>query len=201
LLTLEHINVVGRRRHAFCAVSLAAALLLGVTGCGDSGDGGSSTDTKPSASASKSRASESPQDAKKRKALAAYSSFWKEQVAAYAKGSTKGTKVEEFATGEALAQLESDVTRMNARGDRNKGAPKHDAKVSELTPKHDGKVGSATISDCLDISSWKTVDKKSGKVYPLPKEQPRRAITTVKAEDWGKQGWMILKVTPSTTKC
>ncbi|MFF4699916.1 hypothetical protein [Streptomyces chattanoogensis] len=134
-----------------------------------------------------------PQAQRKNEALAAYKAFWAEQARAYGKADLKGTRLEKLASGEALTRAMTDVATMKQAGTVTKGAPAHDAKVTSIRMR--GKLPTATISDCLDISRWKTVKARSGKVVPFPKNQPLRYITSAYAEKWSG-GWMILKIAP-----
>ncbi|UNZ21397.1 hypothetical protein [Streptomyces sp. 891-h] len=153
------------------------------------------------ASHSTSGGATSKDEAAKDKALAAYDKFWAAQVAAFRKGSMRGTGVEKYATADALAFVHNGVTRMQKAGTRSTGAPKHEAKVSTYTPKKPGKAATATISDCLSTASWKTVEKDTGKPVPRPSNVPSSYLVTTKAEDWGKRGWRMLHVSPSSREC
>ncbi|MEU4969997.1 hypothetical protein [Streptomyces smyrnaeus] len=153
----------------------------------------------PSKSSSASAGSE--EEIAKTEVLRAYDKFWDAQVAAYQKGSMKGAGVERYATAKALAFVDEGVRSMAKEGNRKRGKPSHKATVSKFTARKPGSAATATISDCLDTSSWKTVKKDSGKVVPLPSDVPSRFTVTTKAEDWGKRGWRMLEVTPTARKC
>jgi len=188
------------------ALSLA---LLALSGCSEStSDKDHSSPKEPAPLSSSAKASDAPSDgtaggdeAAKEKALAAYDKFWDAQVAAFKKGSMKGAGVEQFATADALAFVEDGVARMKKAGTRSTGAPKHEAKVSKYTPKKPGKAATATITDCLNTAAWKTVKKDTGKPVPRPSNVPNAYLVTTKAEDWGKRGWRMLDVTPSSREC
>ncbi|MBA0050160.1 hypothetical protein E0L36_04375 [Streptomyces sp. AJS327] len=179
------------------------------------GSGSSSSDDKPSSSPSPSSAStaaSSPaaspstgeKDQVKQKILKAYEGYWTEQVKAYSEGTTKGTKLEGYASGAALVQAQEGVAQVTKDGYRYRGKPRHDASVTEVTPARNGRLAMATIRDCLDISRWHSVNRKTGKVSPLPKGQPEQFIVTVTVEDWGEKGeagWVVLKDEPSAREC
>ncbi|WP_344406879.1 hypothetical protein [Streptomyces longisporus] len=177
------------------AASLVFAAALTLAGCSSSsGDSKASTKTSaPASSESTATASTDPQAAEKQAVLNVYDAFWAEQVKAYAQGDTKGTDLKKYATKDALGGVLGDVLVMKKAGTATTGAPKHRAEVTALSAS--GKTPTATVQDCLDISNWKTVKKKSGQVQPFPSNQPLRYITTATAEKWGKQ-WLITKVTP-----
>ncbi|MEU8868616.1 hypothetical protein [Streptomyces umbrinus] len=125
--------------------------------------------------------------------LKAYDDFWAEQVKAYGQADIKGTDLKKYATKEALGRAMGDVLVMKEAGTATKGAPTHEAQVTSLALT--GKTPKASVRDCLDISGWKTVKKKTGAVQPFPSNQPLRYVTTAKAEKWGNQ-WMITELTP-----
>ncbi|MFI5688389.1 hypothetical protein [Streptomyces sp. NPDC051636] len=179
----------------FGAVSLAlcAALTLAACSSSDGDSKGSAHTSAPTSSKPSSTASADPQAAEKKAVLSAYDAFWTEQVKAYAQGDIKGTDLKKYATKEALGGVMGDVLVMKKAGTATTGTPKHRTEVAAITLS--GSTPTATVEDCLDISNWKTVKKKSGEVQPFPSNQPLRYITTGKAEKWGKQ-WMITKLTP-----
>lgn len=120
-------------------------------------------------------------------------SFWAEQVKAYAKADLGSSRLTKYASGEALARARGDVAAMKRAGTVTQGAPRHQVRLSPVS-RH-GKVQAATVTDCLDISRWKTVKASSGAQVPFPKRQPLRYVTSVSAEKWGER-WVIIKVTP-----
>ncbi|QKV90402.1 hypothetical protein HUT19_41015 [Streptomyces sp. NA02950] len=178
-------------------------MALSVSSC-SGGDGKSEESkhpSKPAASSpqsSQTTASSDPQAPDKRDVLTAYRHYWDEQVKAYSKVTVEGTDLDEYASADALARAKSDVMSLKKAGVVAKGAPVNDAKVSGLDM--DRKVPRATIADCLDVSKWTRVDRKTGKTVPSPKGQLKRYATTINAEKWGKQ-WMILKVTSKPRTC
>ncbi|MGW2027924.1 hypothetical protein [Streptomyces decoyicus] len=123
----------------------------------------------------------------------AYRQFWAEEVKAYGKADISKSRLTKYASGEALSRARADVGAMKQAGTVTQGAPRHQAKVLSLA--QHGRLPAATVTDCLDISGWKTVKAKSGTQVPFPKGQPLRYLTSVSAEKWGKQ-WVIIKVTP-----
>ncbi|MGR3938460.1 hypothetical protein [Streptomyces sp. BRA346] len=187
------------RRPALAALAGAA---LFVSGCGE--DGQADDGAKPSGTAASSSAPESsppaadPQQAAKKEVLGAYGHFWDEQVKAYAKADSTGTELTRYATGNALSRAESDLTSLKRAGNVLTGKPAHDAQVTDLDLER--KVPSATLNDCLDVSDWKTKNRKTGKTVPAPKGQLKKYAAAVKAEKWGKQ-WKILDVKPQNNTC
>lgn len=183
------------RKHA--TALLIAGGLVALTACGSGGESdGSAKSPAPTSSApgpETSSASADPQAQAKEAVLQAYEDFWAAQVKAYGQADIKGTDLKKYATKEALGRAMGDVLVMKNAGTATKGAPTHKARVTSLTLT--GSVPKASLSDCLDISGWKTVKTKTGAVQPFPSNQPLRYVTTAKAEKWGQQ-WMITELTP-----
>ncbi|MGW6270756.1 hypothetical protein [Streptomyces sp. NPDC055060] len=165
--------------------------------------GSDASDDKSSAPPSKPAADHStknadPQTKDKQAVLTVYERMWEEQVKAYAKASLKGTELKKYSSKDALGSVMGDLLGMKQSGTVTRGAPTHATKVTTMDLA--AKIPKARLSDCLDISQWKTIKRKTGEVQRLPSEQPSRFETTIDAEKWGKQ-WMITKVVPSADPC
>lgn len=190
-----HIPSRGRHRSgliaAVCCVALGALTACSGASENKAGDEKASVPAKASASPTQSLPTD-PQAAAKADVLTAYNGFWSEQVKAYAKADTKGTDLKKYATTDALGRVDIDVARMQKAGTAVHGAPVHDTKVTAVDLS--AKIPNATVTDCLDISNWKTVKTKTGEVIAFPSNQPLRYQTTASAEKWGNQ-WLITKVT------
>lgn len=195
-----HSTVVHHRNLLAAAGALVALGLL--TACSDSDDGRASAKPSPSATPSQSApstapSSQDPADGAKDELLAAYQSYWDEKTAAYAKGSMAGTKLKTYAKGNALGQVMADLKNLKAANQLTKGKPELDP---EATVNLEKKVPLGRIKDCIDVSGWKAVDRKSGAEIELPKKRLTKYITHVTAERWGKQ-WVILEQKPEETAC
>ncbi|MFD8339274.1 hypothetical protein ACFV42_42625 [Streptomyces solisilvae] len=184
-------------------MTIAVGVALSVTSC--SGDDNKSDESKqsstPAAStpeSSKSSAPSDPQAADKRDILAAYRSYWSEQVKAYSKASVKDTDLDKYASADALGRAEGDVLSLQKAGVVTRGKPTSDPEVTQIDM--DRQVPQATINDCIDVSKWISVNRKTGKTVPPPRGQLKRYTTTIEAEKWGKQ-WMMLKVTSKARTC
>ncbi|MEU9190817.1 hypothetical protein AB0D14_41240 [Streptomyces sp. NPDC048484] len=189
------LTAVRSRKHA-TALLIAGGLVV-LAACGNDDDSGDSAKSPMPTSSAPAPETSSPsadsQAQAKGDVLQAYDDFWAGQVKAYGQADIKGTDLKKYATKEALGRAMGDVLVMKEAGTATKGAPAHDAQVTSLTLT--GKTPKASVRDCLDISSWRTVKKKTGAVQPFPSNQPLRYVTTAKAEKWGKQ-WMITELTP-----
>ncbi|MBL1086737.1 hypothetical protein JK359_33060 [Streptomyces actinomycinicus] len=181
------------RNLAAASLVLSAALALSACSSSDGDSKPSAKTSAPASSPAPSTASADPDAAAKEAVLKTYDAFWTEQVKAYAQVNIQGTDLKKYASKDALGGAMGDVLVMKKAGTATTGAPKHRAQVTSLTLS--GSIPKATVQDCLDISNWKTINKKSGQVEPFPSNQPLRYITTATAEKWGKQ-WLITKLTP-----
>ncbi|MCC0100687.1 hypothetical protein K7B10_39235 [Streptomyces flavotricini] len=185
MTTTRHHHTRTTRLRAAAAVTAVVATLT--AGCTTDAKNDEAVPASPSTSLT---ASTDPQAAEKARLLAAYDGFWAESVKAYEAGSENGTKLVNFASGDALNQTLTDIENMQRAGTAMKGAPGHRAEVSALSMSGDRP--SATISDCFDLTTWKIVDRASGQVKPFPTEQPMHYITEFNAEIQGGQ-WMLTK--------
>ncbi|MFJ8871766.1 hypothetical protein ACIRD6_39320 [Streptomyces sp. NPDC102473] len=107
-----------------------------------------------------------PDAADKRAVLASYTSMWVEQMKAYRKASPDSTKVDDYATLEALSAFERDLAHMKKNNTVIRGEVGHQPEVTALDV--DAKLPTATVEDCIDLSKWKTLDTKTNKPIPLP---------------------------------
>lgn len=187
--TGQHHNRIRRGRLLTTAV-LAAAVTIVTAGC--------TKEPKASPPAISPTASPSPatdpQAAEKTAVLAAYNSFWSESVKAYAAGSDKDTQLVKYAAKKALDEALTDITNLEKNGLVMQGAPKHRAQTTALTMT--GERPRATVTDCLDISTWRTVERSTGKEQPNPSEQPLRYEAVAEVEQWSGQ-WMVVTMTPN----
>ncbi|MEU4898548.1 hypothetical protein AB0B12_39190 [Streptomyces sp. NPDC044780] len=184
-------------------MTIAVGMVLSVTSC--SGDDKESDESKQSSTpavstpeSSKPSASSDLEAADKRDVLTAYRAYWSEQVKAYSKANVEATDLDKYASADALGRARSDVLSLQKAGVVAKGAPVNHPEVTALDM--DRKVPRATVTDCLDVSKWTRVKKKTGETVPSPKGQLKKYTATINTEKWGKQ-WMILKVTPKPRSC
>ncbi|MFG2716231.1 hypothetical protein ACGFX2_37725 [Streptomyces goshikiensis] len=176
---------------AATAAALTAAAL--VTGCSKDGKTADPTSAPPSPSSSPTLSAD-PQAAEKAKVLAAYTGFWAESVKAYAAGSDKDTQLVKYAAKKALDEALTDVTNLQKAGLAMQGAPGHRAEATSLHMS--GEHPRATVTDCLDISTWRTVNRSTGKEEPSPSGQPMRYVAVAEVEQWSGQ-WMVVTMTPN----
>ncbi|MFF1690811.1 hypothetical protein [Streptomyces sp. NPDC058254] len=178
-----------------------AALALSACSDGSSDKGGAkpSTSATPTKSVTPSTSSD-PNEPTKKEVLAVYNHFRQEQARAYAMGTVDGTKVQRYATAEAFGTVKVDLMSLKKAGNVGKGAPVTHAGVEDVTVNLAAKIPKAKIKDCLDVSNWTVVNRKTGKALPSPKGQLKRYVNDVSLEKWGKQ-WLVLTDTAQSRAC
>ncbi|WP_432190004.1 hypothetical protein [Streptomyces sp. Tue6028] len=128
-----------------------------------------------------------------------YAHYREEQAKAYAKASASGTDIEKYVTAEALGKVTGDLLSLRTAGNATTGAPiSRNPEITAL--KTDGSIPKATIKDCLDVTDWKVVNKKTGKALPAPKGQLKKHINDVTLEKWGNR-WLVRTDTAKAVAC
>ncbi|MEV8037856.1 hypothetical protein [Streptomyces sp. NPDC086182] len=181
---------------AFCAV---VALSACSSSSGD--DNAKSTPSTTSAAAETQTStpkSKSPDETAGDELLAAYNGYLDEIIKSYSQADVGGTHVKRFATGAALVTVQSQTKAMAEAGQVTTGRPASTPKVTMIDLKR--QVPRATITDCMDVSQWKVVDRTTKKEVELPKERLTKYIDVISLEKWGRQ-WIVLKETPQERKC
>jgi hypothetical protein len=130
--------------------------------------------------------------------LDAYRAMWVEQTRAYRKASPDGTDLAKHATLTALGKFRMDLRHMKKTDTVMRGELGHAPKVTGLDLR--AKVPTATVQDCVDLSKWETVDTRTGKVLPLPTQQPLRYVATATVERWDGGRWMVTDYTPDGSR-
>lgn len=195
-----NITTVHARKQA-TALILASGLLT-LAGCSDSGSDTSSkrsstpTAVSPSLTAS---VTAGPKDTVKKAAIAAYGAYWREMEKLYADPTGKSAHLNQYAAAAALKNAEADARRAHGLGSIYTGSiALTDQKVTKVVPT--GRIPNATISSCLDISHWQTVDTETKKPVPLPSNRltKYRIVSTV--EKYPK-GWRVTSDEPQGKPC
>ncbi|WP_369776291.1 hypothetical protein [Streptomyces sp. R33] len=194
----QHHTRTARRYSQLLALAATAAIVVTGAGCSKSSKDNKAAPTSPSPSASPT-ASADPQAAEKKNVLAAYDGFWAESVKAYATGTEKGTRLVDFAAKGALDRTLADIASMQKAGIAKQGGPGHRPETTALNLS--GERPTATVTDCLDLSTWQTVERATGTVRPYPSAQPMRYVAVAEIEQWAGR-WMVVKMTPNgDNKC
>ncbi|MER6476890.1 hypothetical protein [Streptomyces filamentosus] len=192
------------------AVALTGSFLLTACGTDETPEAkppapSSSTTTAP-ASASPSSTTETPTtpspdptEQTKTELIGLYRSYWAEVEKAYQLGSTKETKLSDYAAALALVEAEKNVTSHSTAGRTTTGSVGvNDTTVTKLDLNR--KVPSATLSTCLDISKWNLINKATKEKIALPSERLTRYVIVATLEKW-PQGWRVVRDEPQEQKC
>ncbi|MGW1269786.1 secreted protein/lipoprotein [Streptomyces sp. NPDC002491] len=176
--------------------------LLALAGCSNSG---SDTSSKPSftstavSPSSAAPATADPEDAVKKAAVAAYEVYWREMEKLYADPTGKSAHLNQYAAAAALKNAEADAKRAHGLGSIYTGSiVLTDQTVTKVVAT--GRIPNATVSSCLDISSWQTVDAKTKKPVPLPSNRltKYRIVSTVEKY---AEGWRVTSDEPQGKPC
>ncbi|MFI1169177.1 hypothetical protein ACH4UM_37860 [Streptomyces sp. NPDC020801] len=191
---------IRNEQNRLIGLMIVGCAAFALSACGSSSDGkDKGSGSAPVASTpAPTTSSADPQAAERQAVLDAYSNYWKEQAKAYKTGTIEGTDLKKYAVGDAVARVESDLMTMKQNGVIADGAPRSAARVTDLDLQ--SQPAKATLSDCLDISTWKRLYRSTGKEVPAPQGRINRYLTVAKAEKWGKQ-WKILSATPEQKAC
>ncbi|MEU4087655.1 hypothetical protein [Streptomyces aureus] len=179
---------------------LITSSLLTLSACSSS-DRTNQETNKPSAAPKSASATVTSDPAKvaQDEAIAAYEAYWREMEKLYADSSGKNAELDEYAASAALKNAESDAKRAHEGGLIYLGAVA--VTKPRVTSAHiSGKIPNATISSCLDISHWRTVDAKSQKPVKLPANRLTKYIVVATVEKY-PAGWRVTSDTPQGKSC
>ncbi|WP_326771292.1 hypothetical protein [Streptomyces sp. NBC_01445] len=188
-------NNLLRSRNRLIGTALVGCSVFALAACSsDSKSDGSKPSSKPT-NAEKVQPSKSsnPQAAEKKAVLSAYQHMQSERLKAYGKASEEGTELQKYATLDALGQFRLAMLDMKKAGTVVKGTLGHLGTTATIQT--GAKPPSASVSDCVDLSQWKTWDTKADKEIPMPSAQPQRYRATAKLEKW-KDGWIVTSYLP-----
>ncbi|MFJ6722523.1 hypothetical protein [Streptomyces sp. NPDC091259] len=181
------------RRRLLAATAVTATVAALTAGCIKDGNDNKAAPPSPSPVTSPSLSSSpsvSPADADKAEVQTAYDRYWRVLTEAYAKADASGTALKEVASGSAYAQTESGLAGLRNSGQVVTGEAKHSG--TSVSFKDGQQLKTAIITDCVDITQWKPVDKKTGKEVPLSPKRLLRYTTTLTAEKW-PNGWVVIE--------
>ncbi|MFE6554126.1 hypothetical protein ACFVHS_37890 [Streptomyces sp. NPDC057746] len=182
----------------------AAALILvcnlaSLAGCSESHSG-----TKPShpSATSTSRlpaTSTDPTEVAKKEAVAAYAAYWGAMERLYADPTDKSAHLDQYAASAALKNAEADAKRAHGGGLIYIGSV---ALTDQTVGKVDtsGTIPNATVSSCLDISKWLTVDAKTKKPVSLPENRLTKYVILSTLEKY-PEGWRVIRDEPQGKPC
>ena len=187
-----------RGRTGAAAPTLAGALLtmLALAGCAGAGTGQVSQieaapgSAVPAAGASAGTGGPSADAAQSASAqvLAAYTGMRQAQEAAEASGTTQGSGLEAYATGKAFIDITASVIQEASVGREMIGIPLLHPRVTALDL--NARPATATVTDCMDVSGWQSVDKATGK-YVAVTSSSHNSFVSVSQAALGPNGWQI----------
>jgi hypothetical protein len=179
-------------------LTLCAALAL--TACSSSDGKNEAADETPSVTQSPTAsATADPEDAVRKEAIAAYGAYWREMEKLYADPTGKSARLDQYAASAALKNAETDAKRAHDRGSIYTGSV---ALTDQTVTKVDaaGKIPNATVSSCLDISKWQTVDAATKKPVSLPKNRLTKYLIVSTVEKY-PEGWRVTIDEPQGKSC
>ncbi|MEU9087490.1 hypothetical protein [Streptomyces sp. NPDC048357] len=179
----QHHTRSTRLRLLLAATATVATVAAVTTGC--------TKDTKatpppPSPTASPSPSAD-PQAAEKTALLGVYRAFWDASLKAYSTGSMKDTGMESVGTDKAYAKVQATQIYYRDNGFVMTGAPNLSPKVTTMETA--AEPPKATITDCVDSTTYIQVEKQSGKPVETM-DKNRRHVATYTALKIGG-AWQI----------
>jgi len=166
--------------------TVVAAALLALTGCAQSGQVAQVSSAPPVATASPTP-TQNPDQAATTQILAVYAGMRQAQAAAEAAGSMQNVSLGSYAAGSAFDAIVTAVGQDAGNGWRMVGAPVLDPKVTALAL--NAQPPTATITDCMNVAGWHTVDQFTGKDITAP--STHSSFVSVSQAQLGQNGWRI----------
>ncbi|MFE7909772.1 MULTISPECIES: secreted protein/lipoprotein [Streptomyces] len=135
----------------------------------------------------------------KQQVISTYQAYWQEMEKLYADPTGQSSRLDQFAASAALKNAKADAKRAHDRGRiyignvvlTNQSVTKADAT---------GRVPNATVSSCLDISSWRTVDADTKEPVSLPSNRLTKYLIFSTVEKY-PEGWRVTSDEPQGKPC
>ncbi|MFE7111175.1 hypothetical protein ACFU98_32395 [Streptomyces sp. NPDC057575] len=165
---------------------------------GDSSAGKTPKET-PSPEVKQPSKSADPTETAKTEAIATYTSYWREMEHSYAKGSSEGTALKDYAAGTALARANTGMQNMRKAGQATVGQ----VVVGSPTVTQadiNRKIPNVKLSSCLDISRWEAIDRETRKPVVLPSDRLTKYVVVSVIEKW-PAGWRVIRDEPQEKAC
>ncbi|MFD9441854.1 hypothetical protein ACFWBR_27380 [Streptomyces sp. NPDC060006] len=179
-------------------LALCAALALNACSSSDGND--KATDESPTVTQSPTASTRAdPEETAKKEAIATYGAYWHEMEKLYADRTGKSARLDQYAASAALRNAEADAKSTHDRGLINTG----DVSVTKVdTEKVDasGKIPNATLSSCLDISRWRTINTETKKPVTLPSNRLTKYVIVSTVEKY-PEGWRVTRDDPQGESC
>ncbi|MDG9709734.1 secreted protein/lipoprotein [Streptomyces sp. DH10] len=117
----------------------------------------------------------------------------------YADPTGKNAHLDQYAAAAALKNAEADAKRAHDRGRIYTGSiALTDQTVTKVNVS--GKIPNATVSSCLDISKWQTVDAETKKPVALPENRLTKYLIVSTVEKY-PEGWRVTSDEPQGKSC
>jgi hypothetical protein len=179
------------------AILLALIAVLALAGC--SGDSGANEAAPPatttpatSTTAAPTTTTTAAADAREAAVLADYRAFWDDMIAVGATANWRSPRMDDHATGNALAQAQATYRLLHQRGLVARGTVKVRAKVLSI------KGTSATVYDCNNTGNFLAYDAKTGELRDKSSSRPDgKTVTLVRRNGV----WKVANSVTEVGKC
>lgn len=190
----------GIRGRKYAAELLVASTVLLLAACNSSdGKGDTAADRSPAATRPAQTASADAKKTAGKEAVAAYKAYWQEMQRLYANPTGKGSQLDQYAASAALKTAQADSKRTHDRGNVIVG---HVTITESTVTKADAtrRIPNVTLSNCLDVSKWETIDAKTKTLAHLPNSRllKYRIVSTVEKYP---EGWRVTRDQPQGKTC
>lgn len=171
-------------------VALTAALIAGLTACGNDKPAVVPSPTSTPSSAETSSLENGEDAEANAAALAAYQNYVRSYVAASNKGDYNA-KLDKFVADPALLTVRQDLLIKFQQGLVTKGQPVSAPAVSKVETSQ--RPFTAEVEDCFDTGKWDVISKKTGKSVRTT-GQATRYVVMAKVELFDDGQWRIREV-------
>ncbi|WP_157562838.1 hypothetical protein [Micromonospora chokoriensis] len=171
-------------------IAVTAALIVGLTGCGEGEDPVRPSPTSTPSSAQTSSGANGENAEAGVGALAAYQNYVRTYVAASNKGDYNA-KLDKFVADPALLTVRQDLLIKFQQGLVTRGQPISAPTLNKVDAAQ--RPFTAEVEDCFDTGKWDVVSKKTGKSVRTT-GQATRYVVIAKAELFDDGQWRIREV-------
>lgn len=117
----------------------------------------------------------------------------------YADPAGKSAHLDRYAASAALKNAQTDAKRAHDDGNIIIGSVTISSSTATKTDTT-GKVPNVTLSNCLDISKWETVDAKNKEPANLPANRLLKYVVVSTVEKY-PEGWRVTRDEPQGKSC
>ena len=178
-------------RQALIGLALGLAAMLAACSSPARTDAGSAT-TPTQATPSTSQAPTSITAGAKAAVLAAYRAYWADIIAAGKTADWRSPRLDDHATGAALAAVRGHYRALKTLGLVSRGTVKLDPRVAQL------RGTTALVEDCTDTSRFLRRDAKTGALRERPATEPTGSVMRLVLVDGT---WKVARATRKAEVC